>query len=84
MALQDLMVHLDQDARTSVRLAMAAAIARLHRELVKALRAPEMRDKLVGLGCEVIANKPEELAAFFRNEMAKWTKVIKESGARVE
>ena len=59
-------------------------IDKLNTEIVKALRAPEMRDKLVGLGCEVIANKPEELAAFFRNEMAKWTKVIKESGARVE
>ena len=59
-------------------------IDKLNTEIVKALRAPEMRDKLVGLGCEVIANKPEELAAFFRNEMTKWTKVIKESGARVE
>ena len=43
-----------------------------------------MREKLTNLGCDVVGNKPEELAAFFKNEMAKWSKVIKESGAKID
>jgi len=59
-------------------------INRLNTEIVKSLQSPDMREKLINLGCDVVGNKPEELAAFFRNEMAKWSKVIKESGAKID
>src|SRR3954468_24741796 len=59
-------------------------INRLNTEIVKSLQTPEMREKLTNLGCEAVGNKPEELAAFFKAEMTKWSKVIKDSGARVE
>jgi tripartite-type tricarboxylate transporter receptor subunit TctC len=62
----------------------APVINRLNAEIVKAIRAPELRDRLIGMGCEVVGNKPEELAAFLKNEIAKWTKVVKESGAKVD
>ncbi|MDB5811347.1 MAG: transporter substrate-binding protein [Betaproteobacteria bacterium] len=59
-------------------------INRLNAEIVKSLQTPEMREKLTNLGCDVVGNKPEELTAFFKAEMAKWSKVIRESGAKVE
>ena len=59
-------------------------INRLNTEIVKSLQAPDMREKLTNLGCEVVGNKPEQLAGFLKSEMAKWSKVIKDSGARVE
>jgi tripartite-type tricarboxylate transporter receptor subunit TctC len=59
-------------------------VNRLNAEIVKSLRAPEMRDRLTGLGCEVVGNKPEELAAFLKAEITKWNKVIKESGAKID
>ncbi len=62
----------------------APIINRLNAETVKALREPQLRDKLTGLGFEVVGNRPEELGAFLRREIVKWTKVIKESGAKVE
>lgn len=59
-------------------------VNRLNAEIVKAIRAPDMRHRLTGLGCEVVGNKPEELAAFLKAEIAKWNKVVKESGAKID
>ncbi len=59
-------------------------VNKLNAEIVKVIRAPDLRDRLTGLGCEVVGNKPEELAAFLKAEMAKWSKVVKESGARID
>ena len=59
-------------------------VERLNSEIVKVLRAPEMNERLVGLGFEVVGNKPEELAAFVKAEIAKWTKVVRESGAKID
>ena len=59
-------------------------INRLNAEIVKSLNTVEIRERLMGLGCEVVGNKPEELAAFLKSEIAKWSKVVKESGARID
>ncbi len=59
-------------------------IDRLNTEIVKVVRAPELRDRMTGLGFDVVAGKPEELGAFLKTEIVKWTKVIKDSGAKVE
>ena len=51
-------------------------IARLHGETVKALALPEVRDYLIKDGAEPVGNTPEEFAAFFRREVAKYAKII--------
>jgi len=48
------------------------------------IRAPELRDRLTGLGFEVVGGKPEELGAFLKAEIVKWTKVIRDSGVKVD
>jgi len=61
-----------------------AIVTRLHAEVVKAVRQPEIGDRLRGLGTEVVANTPGEFNAFMTAERAKWAKVIKSARITVE
>ena len=61
-----------------------AIVARLNAEIVRALATPEMRERLAALGAEPVGNKPEEFAAFIREEIPKYAKVIKASGAKAD
>lgn len=57
---------------------------RLHAEAVRAINAPEVRDKLQRLGADPVANSAEQYATFMQNEIAKWAKVIKAAGIKGE
>lgn len=57
-------------------------IARLNSETVKALRAPEIKERLVSEGAAPIGNSPDEAARFLAAEIARWTSVIKALGLR--
>ena len=59
-------------------------VNRLNEELKKALLTPEMRERLTRMGAEPAPNSPAEFAAFIRTEMAKYEKVVKYSGAKVD
>ncbi|MGH8616579.1 MAG: Bug family tripartite tricarboxylate transporter substrate binding protein [Burkholderiales bacterium] len=62
----------------------AAVVQRLHADVVKILTQPETRDRISSLGFEIVASSPKEFAAQIRLEVAKWTKVVKEAGVKVE
>jgi tripartite-type tricarboxylate transporter receptor subunit TctC len=55
-------------------------IARLHRETIAILRAPDTRERLTSDGSEVVASSPEEFAAFIKTEIVKWEAVVKATG----
>jgi tripartite-type tricarboxylate transporter receptor subunit TctC len=59
-------------------------IDRLHKEIVVALRSPEIERRLLADGSEIGGGSPEEFGAYIRNEIAKWTRVVKEAGIKVE
>jgi tripartite-type tricarboxylate transporter receptor subunit TctC len=59
-------------------------IDRLHSELVRVLNAPDVRERLQGLGADPVGNSPEQYTAFMQNEIAKWAKVIKAAGIKGE
>ena len=60
-------------------------VARLNAEIVRDLNAKDMRERLEKMGAGVPANNtPEHFAAFIRDEAAKYAKVVRESGAKVE
>lgn len=61
-----------------------AIISRLNTEIVKILRTQEVKERFQGLGTEVVASTPEELAEYIRTEIEKWSKTAKEAGARVD
>jgi tripartite-type tricarboxylate transporter receptor subunit TctC len=50
-------------------------VVRLNQEMIKALAVPEVKDRLAGLGADVVGNTPEEAAALIKLEVAKYTKV---------
>jgi len=61
-----------------------AILARLNAEVVKALQAPEVRESLAGEGGEVLGGTPAQFASFLKAEQAKWSKVVKDAGAKVD
>ena len=62
----------------------APVLARLRDALAHAVTAPEVKARLAAQGIEVPLLKPEELAGFGRTEMAKWSELVKRSGAHVD
>lgn len=54
----------------------------LHAALVEALRSPEVKDKLALQGAVVVANSPDEFAAYIRSEIDKWADVVKSANVR--
>jgi tripartite-type tricarboxylate transporter receptor subunit TctC len=61
-----------------------AIIDRLSRENAKTLSAAEVKEQLASQGIDGSPTSPEAFGAYVRNEVAKWGKVVKESGAKVE
>ena len=59
-------------------------VDRLHAEFTRALAAPDVREKILNLGAEPVGNRPEEFAAYIRQEAEKYARVIKASGARAD
>jgi len=58
--------------------------ARLNSEAARLLRAPEVREFLGKQGFDVVAGTQSEFAAWIRTEQAKWSKVIRASGATAD
>ncbi|MCC2675052.1 MAG: hypothetical protein K0R58_1999 [Ramlibacter sp.] len=59
-------------------------IDRLNREMVKVLQMPDVKEKLAGVGAEVVGNSPQEFAAAIRADVAKWKRIVQETGAKAE
>jgi tripartite-type tricarboxylate transporter receptor subunit TctC len=59
-------------------------IERLSRDIVSVLGQPDLRERLAALGAEVLAGTPHEFADYIAAEIPKWSKVVRDSGARIE
>jgi tripartite-type tricarboxylate transporter receptor subunit TctC len=57
-------------------------VARLHAEIVRVLRTPDMRARFAEQGAEPVGNTPDEFARFLKADLEKWSKVVKTAGVR--
>jgi tripartite-type tricarboxylate transporter receptor subunit TctC len=62
----------------------ADIVAKLNAEIMRIMRLPEVQSRLANEGANSVPNTPAEFAAFQKHEIAKWAKVIKASGVRVD
>ena len=60
------------------------AIQRLNQAFVAALQSPEAKTRFAGLMAEPVPTTPEEFQSFMRAELAKYEKIVKASGAKVD
>jgi tripartite-type tricarboxylate transporter receptor subunit TctC len=59
-------------------------VGRLHSELVRILQRPDVKERFATHGYDAVSCTPQEFARLIRTDLAKWQKVVKASGARVD
>jgi tripartite-type tricarboxylate transporter receptor subunit TctC len=59
-------------------------VDRLYNEIAKVLKLPDIRERLLRDGIEPIGSTPEQFTEHTKKEAVKWSKVVKDSGARVD
>jgi len=59
-------------------------IQKINREVVKALDAPDVRERLQAQGAEPMPGTPEAFASFMQEEMARWAPVVKQAGVKLD
>jgi len=61
-----------------------AVVAKLNADITGALQVPAIKERLATLGFQFAANTPQQFSGYLGNEVIKWAKVVKDSGARVD
>jgi tripartite-type tricarboxylate transporter receptor subunit TctC len=61
-----------------------AIVTKVHADIARALALPDAKERISGLGFDIIASTPEQFAAQIKVEIAKWGKVIKASGVKAD
>ena len=59
-------------------------VVRIHREVVRIVQLPEVKLRFAVDAAEAVGSTPEEFTAFLRAETARWTRVVKEAGIRLD
>ena len=59
-------------------------VAKLQAALGKTLASKEVADKLAAQGCEVLTGGPVQFAALIKDDLPRWSKIVKDSGARID
>jgi tripartite-type tricarboxylate transporter receptor subunit TctC len=59
-------------------------VIRLHDEIVRVLKMPDVKERLENVGFELVGGTPEAFGAYIKTEIQKWAKVVKASGIKPE
>jgi tripartite-type tricarboxylate transporter receptor subunit TctC len=60
----------------------ASVVEKIHKETIRALAMPDVKDRLARMGAEPIGNTPAEATRYIRSEMEKWSKTVKAAGIK--
>ena len=60
-----------------------AIVNQLHKEVVRIMALPDVRERIAEMGFNIIVNSPQEFAAQIKEEVARWSKVVKAAGIQV-
>lgn len=61
-----------------------ALVTQLNNEIAKALESRDVQERLAGLGCEPFKSSPEQFATLVRDDLPRWARIVKESGATID
>jgi tripartite-type tricarboxylate transporter receptor subunit TctC len=61
-----------------------AIVAKVQADIAKVLAQPDVKERVAGLGFDIVASTPEQFTAQIKNEIAKWGKVIKAAGIKAD
>lgn len=59
-------------------------IAQLNAEIAKALDSKDVQERLAGVGCEPFKSAPEQFARLVREDLPRWARIVKDSGATID
>jgi tripartite-type tricarboxylate transporter receptor subunit TctC len=59
-------------------------VSQLNAEIAKALESKEVQERLAGVGCESYKSSPDQFAHLVRDDLPRWAKIVKESGATID
>ena len=59
-------------------------VQKISGDMQRALQQPDMKEQLTSIGVDIVGSTPEELAAFNRAELEKWSTIVKDSGAKLD
>ena len=61
-----------------------AILNKLHADMTRVIRLPEVEERFASEGGDIVASKPEAFSAFIALELAKWAKIAKAAGIKVD
>ena len=61
-----------------------AIVRRLHQEIAKVLARPDVKERLEGAGAMAVGSTPEEMTVYIKREFARWSKLIKSVGIKID
>lgn len=61
-----------------------AVVQRMHQIALKAMNAPDVKERMATQAFDVVANSPQEATDWFKKEVARWKQAVKDSGAALD
>ena len=83
ISIDDLLYRVQQVVRSEIDV-IRNQMTRLHQEIAKVLARPDVKERLEGAGAMAVGSTPEEMTVYIKREFARWSKLIKSVGIKID